>query len=762
MTPLNRTLLLLVTIVALLSLAAGCDSSQTSTCANGVLDADEEAVDCGGSCGLCPGTSCVQPVECASRSCVEALCAAATCADEIRNGAEWGVDCGGPCDPCATVSACTNGVLDPDEEDVDCGGACAACVTVDPCANGVLDPGEQDVDCGGLCAPCGADPTCVDGFRNQDETDVDCGGRCGGCALGRACIARIDCISASCVDLVCTEPPASCTNNKRDGAETDEDCGGPECRACAVGQLCVGHTDCLSVTCGFGVCKEPTCDDQVTNQDESDMDCGGSRCGACADGDRCGQDSDCASAICDVDGRCVSCTDGARNGDETDEDCGGATCNACQDGDSCGGPADCLSGDCTGATCISCWDDISNGDETGVDCGGPTCDSCLAGEGCDGPDDCVSGFCGDSVCEAYAATAIAAGNSHVCAIVNQGRVACWGSNTLAQLGDGTQTDRLTPTFVAGLQNVTAIGAGSIHSCAVVAGEVHCWGSNAYQETGTAQGDIVAIPTKVEGLSNVNALALGGSHSCALVGDGTVRCWGSNLHGQIGYQPWLQDPEPVPPQVVIMDGPSSSSPSPLSGVTAIAAGRMRSCAIASGEVHCWGGVRKWKVNPGGICNPWDNCPSPYANHAEAKLISGLSGMTHISVDDAAVCAVRGTDQQTFCWGWLTALDDEPIVNSPMPIPDLTGATNVAGTRGMTCVITDDLGLLCLFPDSAPPPPSTALAGLAAAPVQLSGGFEFFAALLADGSVASWGRNREGQFGNGQMGNFWSWAANPWAP
>src|SRR5205085_2143714 len=48
-----------------------------------------------------------------------------------------------------------------------------------------------------LAAPAGS--ACADGFRDNTETDVDCGGGgCPACAIGKACGAGSDCATKAC------------------------------------------------------------------------------------------------------------------------------------------------------------------------------------------------------------------------------------------------------------------------------------------------------------------------------------------------------------------------------------------------------------------------------------------------------------------------------------------------------------------------------------------------------------------------------------
>jgi hypothetical protein len=240
-------------------------------------------------------------------------------------------------------------------------------------------------------------PTCSDLFQNQDETDVDCGGTtCAACADGSGCVAGSDCQSLVCTGNVCQAP--TCSDGVANGTETGTDCGST-CPPCPDGSGCSVGSDCQSLVCTGNVCQAPTCSDGVTNQDESDVDCGGS-CSPCADGSGCVLASDCESGVCTGNVCQVpTCSDGVTNQDESDVDCGGS-CSACDDGSACSIGSDCQSLVCTGGVCQAptCSDGVTNQDETDTDCGG-SCPGCTDGSTCLAGSDCQSLVCTGSVCQ---------------------------------------------------------------------------------------------------------------------------------------------------------------------------------------------------------------------------------------------------------------------------------------------------------------------------------------------------------------------------
>ena len=182
------------------------------------------------------------------------------------------------------------------------------------------------------------------------------------------------------------------------------------------------------------------------------------------------------------------------------------------------------------------------------------------------------------------ATAITAGTFHTCALLQTGTIKCWGSNRYGRLGNGQMSsaeptantpeiattttqvvattaqapttaeaqatlenqpdvqfgrdaDSPVPVEVLGITDATQITTSDDHTCALLqTGTIKCWGSNAYGQLGNGQSRRDAdssVPVEVLGITDATQITTGDDHTCALLQTGTIKCWGSNVYGQMG-------------------------------------------------------------------------------------------------------------------------------------------------------------------------------------------------------------------------------------
>jgi hypothetical protein len=122
-------------------------------------------------------------------------------------------------------------------------GACVECITTSDCtvAGEICQSGNCNV------------PLCANAMKDGAETDIDCGGPdCNKCGTNKSCMAPTDCTSGVCTTMKCQA--AACTDMVKNGTETDVDCGGMGCPGCAETQVCVMNSDCMSGSCIGGFC----------------------------------------------------------------------------------------------------------------------------------------------------------------------------------------------------------------------------------------------------------------------------------------------------------------------------------------------------------------------------------------------------------------------------------------------------------------------------------------------------------------------------
>lgn len=151
---------------------------------------------------------------------------------------------------------------------------------------------------------------------------------------------------------------------------------------------------------------------------------------------------------------------------------------------------------------------------------------------------------------------VALGLSFACVVLNGGGVRCWGAGDYGELGQGDTVHRAIddahkneiasiPLVDLGTgRSAVKVTAGIQHICALLDdGGVKCWGNNSYGQLGLGDnfprgthpgqmGDLlpeVDLGTKRKAID----VSAGTVHTCALLDDHTVKCWGENGSGRLG-------------------------------------------------------------------------------------------------------------------------------------------------------------------------------------------------------------------------------------
>lgn len=350
-----------------------------------------------------------------------------------------------------------------------------------------------------------------------------------------------------------------------------------------------------------------------------------------------------------------------------------------------------------------------------------------------------------------AATALALGTQFTCALTDDAKLYCWGSDLQGQLGDSSFVQKLVPTATLGGRSYIAIAAGVQTTCALdQAGAAWCWGDD------PAQAGIPLSFRNVPAIARASrplvALTVGRKFACGLDSDGNAYCWGENGRGQLGLGDTL----------------AHASPTRVTGgqrFSQITAGFWHVCALtAAGTAYCWGDNSFGELGSGDTKRAMQ--PQP---------VSGTTTFRSLGAGAVHECGISQTGA-AFCWGGNSTgqLGNGAVEGELAPVAVLGGlkfktirSYRANSIFGSTCGITESADLYCWgwnsknqlgnagAPDTCINAAGTIAYSCALRPIKANGvsnvtamdvGAEHTCALTASKQLLCWGDNEHGELGD----------------
>lgn len=343
----------------------------------------------------------------------------------------------------------------------------------------------------------------------------------------------------------------------------------------------------------------------------------------------------------------------------------------------------------------------------------------------------------------------------ICGLTADGRLYCWGTNTYRVISDATTADFTVPTLVESgdLDNEKIIdfSLGGGHICVILEdNSLWCWGFNKFGQAGQpASTYTVTTPQKILALENdvIIKIATTAHSTCATTDDGRLYCWGGNNYGQLGINnantdatsPYYTEvPQLVSSygqiaadgtQIADIEGgvysmyaratngymyswgrnafgqlglgnqTDTNVPARITGISRVermGGASQAMCAInALHKLYCWGANHYGQVGAG---TPGTHVLTP----TQVTTTIGSKNILQVEGGDNHVCA-RSSDNMLYCWGYnasgqlgyTTATSGGTITPTQVTNASVTGLTllDIATSRSSTCALGTNGAMYC---------------------------------------------------------------------
>jgi alpha-tubulin suppressor-like RCC1 family protein len=295
-----------------------------------------------------------------------------------------------------------------------------------------------------------------------------------------------------------------------------------------------------------------------------------------------------------------------------------------------------------------------------------------------------------------------------CAILIGGSLRCWGWGNSGRLGQGNTQNigddelpgSVPPIDLGAGRTAKAVASGEDHVCAILDNRtVRCWGDAQFGVLG--YGNVMAIgdnetpgsvgPVDLGAGRTARAISAGGAHTCAILDNGSVLCWGAGNLGALGYGN-VND---------VGDNESPGSVAPVflgRKALAISAGEYHTCAILdNGTVRCWGQGDQGQMGLGNTQTIGDNeLPGSVGTVSLGAKAIGVSG----GYDYTCALLVGGIVR---CWGDNPAgqlgygnandIGDNELPSSAGPVQLGASALSISAAWEHACVLLTTGAVKC---------------------------------------------------------------------
>jgi alpha-tubulin suppressor-like RCC1 family protein len=230
--------------------------------------------------------------------------------------------------------------------------------------------------------------------------------------------------------------------------------------------------------------------------------------------------------------------------------------------------------------------------------------------------------------------------------------------------------------------------------------------------------------------------MGYYHGCAAFDDGRVACWGYDGDGQVGLSTGFMSPVP-------------KAVAGITNAVAVAAGLAHTCALlATGNILCWGWNEFGQLGNG---NTFDT--------GAPQAVTGISNAVELAAGGISSCA-RLADASIRCWGdnSFGEVGNGSVSETPAAIPEtvvgIANATSVSVGLFHSCAGLSDGTVKCwgrnadgeLGDGTMTDRPSPAVVNGVAGVVAVAASSFHSCAIVGGGLVRCWGRNTVGELGN----------------